>query len=331
MGGDADFVTRDRQAAFNFALSAREVKHLIYLGGLLPAAFDISDHLRSRAEVGWILRAYCPTTEFRAGPIIGSGSASFEMVRYLTERLPVMIAPKWILNDVQPIAIRDILSYLLSALDKPPLGIVNVGTKPLTFKAMMERYAEVRGLTRVIMPVPVLAPTLAARWVGLVTPISNDLAVPLVEGVVHPVVGDTTRATAQFPEIQPIPYRRAVVLALERIQEQDVETRWTGALGREETYDLTDEKGLIREIRTMHTDLPPETVFAGFSAIGGEPRLAGLGMGMGNPWPHGQDRRRSGTQTRPARPTGTTVRRSSGFLACRKGRSPVSTAAPRQR
>ncbi|MEZ4555927.1 MAG: DUF2867 domain-containing protein [Caldilineaceae bacterium] len=270
MGGHGDFVDRDRHAARNFALAAKDVKHVIYLGGLLPDAPDVSDHLRSRAEVGWILRAYCHTTEFRAGPIIGSGSASFEMVRYLTERLPVMVAPKWILNDVQPIAIRDILSYLVAALDKPPLGIVDVGTTPLTFKEMMEQYAACRGLTRVIMPVPVLAPALAARWVGLVTPISNDLAVPLVEGVVHPVVGDTSRAHAEFPEIEPISYRKAVTLALARIQERDVETRWTGALGSDETYQLSDERGLIREIRSMRTNLPPAAVFASFSGIGGE-------------------------------------------------------------
>lgn len=270
MGSGADFSARDRKAALNFALAAQHVKHVIYLGGLLPEAQHISEHLRSRAEVGWILRAYCPTTEFRAGPIIGSGSASFEMVRYLTERLPLMLAPRWILNHVQPIAVRDILSYLIAALDKPPMGIVDVGMEPMTFRAMMEQYAAVRGLQRVIITLPALMPALMARWVGLVTPISNDLAVPLVAGMVHPIVGDTTRAQAEFPDIHPISYRRAVELALTRIQERNVETRWTGALGLEETYELTDERGLNQEIRTMHTDLPPSAVFASFSGIGGE-------------------------------------------------------------
>ncbi len=139
---------------------------VIYLGGLLPEGEEISDHLSSRAEVGEILRAGLPATEFRAGPVIGSGSASFEMVRYLTERLPAMIAPKWILNQVQPIAVRDILQYLVLALDRGPSGIYNVGTDPLTFKGMMQEFAAVRGLRRVIVPVPVLAPRLAALWVG---------------------------------------------------------------------------------------------------------------------------------------------------------------------
>lgn len=274
MGSSDDFVARDRQGALNFALAAQDIAHVIYLGGLLPDVSDPSNHLRSRAEVGQILRSYCRTTEFRAGPVIGSGSASFEMVRYLTERLPVMIAPKWIMNEVQPIAIRDVLSYLVGALDKEPLGVVEIGAEPLTFKAMMEGYAAARGFKRVIMPVPVLAPALAARWVGLVTPISNALAIPLVEGVVHPLVGDATRARTEFPQVEPLSYRQAVDLALERIREQAVETRWSGALGsylgNESTYQHTDERGIIREIRSMHSDLPPAAIFAGFSSIGGE-------------------------------------------------------------
>jgi uncharacterized protein YbjT (DUF2867 family) len=171
MGTGGDFVQRDRAAAKNFAAAAQGLAHVIYLGGLLPEGKEISDHLSSRAEVGEILRAGLAATEFRAGPVIGSGSASFEMVRYLTERLPAMIAPRWILNQVQPIAVRDILRYLVLALDRGPSGIYNVGTAPLTFKGMMQEFAAVRGLRRVIVPVPVLAPRLAALWVGLVTPI----------------------------------------------------------------------------------------------------------------------------------------------------------------
>ena len=217
-----------------------------------------------------MLRGYCATTEFRAGPIIGSGSASFEMVRYLTERLPVMVAPRWILNQVQPIAIRDILNYMIAALEHPPLGVVEVGGDRLTFKQMMEVYAGARGLKRVIIPVPVLAPGLAARWVGLVTPIPNTLAVPLVEGVVHPVIADTTKAAAEFPEIRPITYRQAVELALERTDTGEVETRWSGALGSTATYELSDVEGMLKEVRTLYVDLPPAAVFKSFSTIGGE-------------------------------------------------------------
>jgi hypothetical protein len=181
-----------------------------------------------------------------------------------------MVAPRWILNEVQPIAVRDILAYLLAALDTGALGVVEVGMAPLTFKAMMESYAAVRGLRRIILPVPVLAPALAARWVGLVTPIPNSLAVPLVEGVVHPLYADLTRSQALFPDIQPIPYRRAVELALTKVQDAAVETRWSGALGDYRTFEFTDEEGLFREVRTEYANLPPEALFHSFSRIGGE-------------------------------------------------------------
>ena len=225
-----DYAERDRYAVRNFVQAARELKHVIYLGGLLPDTRKISRHLKSRAEVGEILRDSLPTTEFRAGPIIGSGSASFEMVRYLTERLPIMVAPRWILNEVQPIAIRDILKYLTLALESNPAGVVDVGADRLTFKQMMEIYADVRGLSRIILPVPVLAPKLAALWVGLVTPIPNSLAVPLVEGVIHPVVADISKAEELFPQINPILYRQAVEFALSSTHKGGVETRWSGAL-----------------------------------------------------------------------------------------------------
>ena len=268
-----DFAERDRQAARAFVEAGGNLRQMIYLGGILPGpgTRKNSEHLSSRAEVGEILRASLPTTELRAGPIIGSGSASFEMVRYLTERLPAMVAPRWIENQVQPIAVRDVLSYLVAALGRTDaLGIIDVGTDPLTFREMMLGYAEARGLPRVIIPVPVLAPGLAALWVGLVTPIPNCLAVPLVRGMVRPVVGDTTRARELFPEIRPLPYRAAVDLALARIEHQDVQTRWSDALGREETFRLQDEEGLVREVRTRLVNASPDEVFRAFSSLGGE-------------------------------------------------------------
>jgi uncharacterized protein YbjT (DUF2867 family) len=272
MDGSRDFEARDASAARNFVTAGREagLRLAIYLGGILPAGDAVSAHLRSRAEVGEILRAGLPATELRAGPIIGSGSASFEMVRYLTERLPAMIAPRWVMNDVQPIAVRDILAYLLLALERKPLGIVNVGSERLSFRQMMQVYAAVRGLKRLIVPVPVLTPRLAGLWVGLVTPIPNSLAVPLIEGVIRPVVADTAPARALFPEVQPVTYRRAVELALEKLRDAGVETRWSGALGRGLTYQLADKEGMIREIRTLHVDAPPERVFATFTGLGGD-------------------------------------------------------------
>ncbi len=215
MGSGADFAARDRQAAHNFVAAAQGVDRVIYLGGLVPKGDTISRHLASRAEVGEILRGGLPTVEFRAGPVIGSGSASFEMVRYLTERLPAMIAPRWILNPVQPIAVRDVLAYLVQALDGEREEVYDIGADSLSFRGMMHGFAEVRGLRRLIVPVPVLAPRLAALWVGLVTPIPNTLAVPLIEGVVHPVLADTTKPSAIFLRSNHVTYREAVARALE--------------------------------------------------------------------------------------------------------------------
>jgi uncharacterized protein YbjT (DUF2867 family) len=273
MYAGSDFEVMDRQAAENFVRVGSHLRQVIYLGGILPRASKrrrASGHLTSRAEVGAILRNGLPTTELRAGPIIGSGSASFEMVRYLTERLPAMVAPRWILNEVQPISVGDVLEYLVGALGRPEtLGLIDVGSEPVTFKQMMMTYADVRGLPRLIVPVPVLAPSLAARWVGLVTPIPNSLAVPLVEGVVQPVLGDTSRARALFPEVRPVPYRTAVERALARIEEGDVNTRWTVAGGHQGAR-LEDREGLVREVRSRWIDASPVQVFQSFSCLGGE-------------------------------------------------------------
>lgn len=273
MYAGSDFEELDRVAAQHFVAAAGSLRHVIYLGGIVPAPTRhrrSSAHLRSRAEVGEILRAGLATTEFRAGPIIGSGSASFEMVRYLTERLPAMVAPRWILNEVQPIGVGDVLDYLMGALGREDTrGVIDVGAEPVTFRQMMLTYADVRGLPRLIVPVPVLAPRLAALWVGLVTPIPNALAVPLVEGVVQPLVGDTSRARSLFPDIRPRPYRTTVERALRRIEEGDVATRWTSA-GGDSSVRLVDREGIVREVRTRTVDAPQEAVFRAFSSLGGD-------------------------------------------------------------
>ncbi len=296
------------------------VPHVIYLGGLEPKGEQTqSEHLRSRAEVGAILAqgldradrstdgsedaAHTETawaaagdtkkplggdggrggvTEFRAGPIIGSGSASFEMVRYLTERLPVMVTPRWVDTKVQPIAVRDVLSYLELALAVGPSGIVEIGTGVLSFKDMMLGVAAERGYRRWILPLPVLAPKLAARWVGLVTPIPNALAVPLVAGVTQDLIADTSKAEALFPEVTPMPYRDAVRLALTKIERGEVETRWSSAvvaglregMGQGEADELCtvieDREGLARDQRTLVTDVPVGPMFTEVCSIGGE-------------------------------------------------------------
>ena len=267
------FAVRDAEAARNFVNAGKHLRSVVYLGGLQPASDQVpaSLHLKSRAEVGAILMAGLPTVELRAGPIIGSGSASFEMVRYLTERLPAMVAPKWIRNLVQPIAVEDVLAYLTASLGyREAEGIVDVGTTPLTFKEMMEGYAEIRGLRRTILPVPILAPRLAALWVGLVTPIPNRLAVPLIEGVVQPLVNDTTRARELFPEIRVTGYREAVREALDHVRAHSVSTRWSGAAGSAPNYEMVDEEGVFREVRSTWVAARPEAVFRAFVGLGGD-------------------------------------------------------------
>ncbi len=266
-----DFAEKEQKFAENFVAAAAPVEKVIYLGGLQPKGDEVSDHLKSRELVGEILAKNGNLTEFRAGPIIGSGSASFEMVRYLTERLPVMIVPRWVRNDVQSIAVRNVVEYLIAALDKEPLGVVEIGSDVLSFRGMMETFAEVRGLKRWIIPVPVLTPLLSGMWVGLITPVPNSLAVPLVEGILHPVTADTSKASENFPDIRPMSYREAVEIAVKKTAENATDTRWTDSLGDDgESYKFTDKDGLFKEIRTVEAKASPHSVFRSFTSIGGE-------------------------------------------------------------
>jgi uncharacterized protein YbjT (DUF2867 family) len=184
MSGSSDFDQRDIQAAQNFSRAAHQagVGRILYLGGLGDPQSDLSKHLRSRQDTGKALReAGVPVTEFRAAIVVGSGSISFEMVRYLTERLPVMICPQWVFTKVQPISIRDILDYLVSALAVPDSTgkVIEIGgADVLTYGEMMLGYAEARGLKRRMLPVPVLTPRLSSYWVHIVTPIPAGIARP---------------------------------------------------------------------------------------------------------------------------------------------------------
>src|SRR3954453_23551517 len=193
LGTGRDFEQSDRQAARTFAAAAddRGVGRIVYLGGLAPAEGELSPHLRAREEVGEILlAAHTPAAVLRAAVILGSGSASFEMLRYLTERLPAMVTPRWVSNLVQPIAITDVVRYLaacatcLPADVNPPSDIG--GPDVLPYASRMRRYAALAGLRRrVIVPVPVLSPPLSSHWVGLVTPVPNAIARPLGESLRH--------------------------------------------------------------------------------------------------------------------------------------------------
>ena len=283
------FEERDRAAARNFVAACRhgrgedELPHVVYLGGLQPeGAEGASAHLSSRAETGALLEEGLPgrVTEFRAGPIIGSGSASFEMVRYLTERLPVMVTPSWVDTVVTPVAIRDVLAYLLGAGTPGgpgPSGVVDIGAAPLSFREMMLGLAEVRGLRRWVFRVPFVAAGLAARWVSLVTPIPLDLARPLVKGTTRDLIADTAKAQRLFPSVRPLPYRDAVELALERTSTGAVETRWSGAStapasgAADDTVAclIEDREGVFRDQRTLVTEAAPKAVFAAVCRIGG--------------------------------------------------------------
>ena len=238
LGSGHRFESTDRRTALVFGQAAREARigRIVYLGGLYPEGEELSPHLDSRREVGEILLASgVPTTVLRAAVILGSGSASFEMLRYLTERLPVMITPRWVNTRIQPIAIRDVLRYLVGSAAMPDdvsRGFDIGGPDVLTYKAMMQRYAAVAGLPRrVVMPVNVLTPNLSSHWVGVVTPVPNSIARPLVESLVHEVVckdHDIARYVPDPPEGL-VGFDRAVALALQKIGDADVATRWASA------------------------------------------------------------------------------------------------------
>ena len=220
MKDSAEFDERDIIAAHNFGHVAKisNVERIIYLGGLGEPDSDLSKHLRSRQQTGDVLReSGIPVTEFRAAIIVGSGSVSFEMIRYLTERLPVMICPQWVYTRVQPISIRNVLEYLVATLESPESAgkVIEIGgNEVLTYGEMMLQYAEVRGLRRFLIPVPVLTPRLSSHWVHWMTPIPAGIAQPLIEGLRNEVIVNDDLAIRLFPHIELIDYQTAVARAL---------------------------------------------------------------------------------------------------------------------
>jgi uncharacterized protein YbjT (DUF2867 family) len=280
MSGAPDFYQRDLLAANNFAKAAHDagVQRMIYLGGLGDPAADLSRHLRSRQEVGRVLSSYgVPVTEFRAAIIVGAGSASFEMIRYLTERLPVMICPRWVYTRVQPISIDEVLQYLVDALRTPQsIGrILEIGgADVLTYGDMMLGYARVRGLRRHLIPVPVLTPSLSSYWVHWVTPIPAHIARPLIEGLRNEVIVRDDTARRLFPHIEPVDYLTAVRRALASLNAGEVETAWSDALvnscGDVPSLVLETREGMIIEQRRLFVQATPEAVYHAFTSLGGE-------------------------------------------------------------
>jgi uncharacterized protein YbjT (DUF2867 family) len=220
MSGSKDFEKSDRQAALNFAEAAKKAGlcRIIYLGGLGDDADPtLSPHLRSRHEVGKILReSGVETIEFRASLVIGTGSLSFDLVKSLTDRLPVMLCPRWLKTPTQPIAVDDVLVYLLAAKDLPPGGsrIFEIGSPDVTtYGGMIREYAQQKGLRRYLISVPVLTPYLSSLWLALVTPARFDVGRHLVEGLKNPTVVQDRTALDVFP-IKPMGIREAIQKAL---------------------------------------------------------------------------------------------------------------------
>ncbi|GAB3745666.1 SDR family oxidoreductase [Amycolatopsis oliviviridis] len=280
-----DFVEVDREAARTVAEAAKTAgaRRLVYLGGIVPDDEELSPHLASRAEVGRVLLdSGVPALVLQAAVIIGSGSASFEMLRYLTERLPAMITPRWVRNRIQPIAIRDVLHYLVNAAELPSEvnGAFDIGGPDvLTYVDMMRRYAVVAGLPRrAVVPVPVLTPWLSAQWVNLVTPVPKSIAVPLIESLVHEVVCHDHAIAEHIPDPEAglTHYEHAVELALTRIRNADVPTRWSDASTASAPSDPLpsdpDWAGgtVYEDKREQRTDASPEALWDVIESIGGE-------------------------------------------------------------
>ncbi len=228
MSGSKDFEREDREAASNFAGAAKQagVRRIIYLGGLGDDADPkLSPHLRSRHEVGQILReSGVPTIEYRASMVIGAGSLSYELMKSLTDRLPVMLCPRWLATPTQPIAVDDVLSYLVAAKDHPAgekSQIFEIGGKDVsTYGGLIREYARQKNLRRFLIAVPVLSPYLSGLWMAIVTPSNFEVGRHLVEGLKNPTVVVDRSALEAFPTIRPMGVREAIQKALAESDEE---------------------------------------------------------------------------------------------------------------
>ncbi|MCW2770591.1 MAG: hypothetical protein JWR27_2024 [Aeromicrobium sp.] len=284
IGTGGDFGATEREMAERFATEAKGagVSRIVYLGGMIPDDEELSEHLSSRGEVGDVLLGSgVPTTVLQAGVVIGSGSASFEMLRYLTERLPVMVTPRWVNTRIQPISIRDVLRYLVGSADMPPevsrrfdIG----GPEVLTYLDLMQRFAEISGLPRRrILKVPILSPGLSSHWIGLITPVPASLARPLVESLRNTVVASETDIKEHVPDPPEglITFDRSVELALTKIQDLDVPTSWSSAstAGAPAEGLPTDPDwaggSLYEDERTREVAASPEHLWSVIEGIGG--------------------------------------------------------------
>ncbi|MDA0798987.1 MAG: SDR family oxidoreductase [Chloroflexi bacterium] len=274
MGSGAGFHKRDRAMAQQFAIQARAagVRRIIYLGALGHASAGLTEHLASRHETGVLLASSgLDVVELRAGPVVGAGSLPFEMIRYLTERVPIMVCPRWVFTKVQPIGLHDVLAYLFASLDVPAQGheIIEIGgSEVVSYGEMMTKYANIRGLRRAMIWVPVLTPRLSSLWVHLITPLRGSFARPIVEGLRNEVVVRDTRARHLFPEVEPQSYAASVQEALNELvppREPALD-----CVGTELVTELRDREGLIRERRRIVVNAPQSAVFDAFQSLGGK-------------------------------------------------------------
>ncbi len=281
----SNFDELEAEMARNFARAAEEagVSQIIYLGGIANDK-QISQHLQSRANTGHQLASgKVPVIEMRAGIIIGSGSASFEMLRHLTHRLPIMTTPKWVSNRTQPIAIRDVLWYLSSAasLEKPVSGIFDIGGPAvLSYADMMQMFAKISGLRRRwIIKVPVLSPALSSLWIGFVTPVPTSLARPLVHSLISEVVADPDKSIAGLIPPPPeglLQVDRAIELALSRTTQNQVESRWSDATQPTAPWQKAQSdpawagETIYRDHREKIVETTQESLWKSIERIGGE-------------------------------------------------------------
>jgi uncharacterized protein YbjT (DUF2867 family) len=278
MGSSGSFEEADRQAAWNFGQAAKAagVKRIIYLGGLGSDEEVLSPHLRSRQEVGQILRqSGVPVLEFRASIVIGSGSLSFEMIRSLVERLPIMITPKWVNVPAQPIAIDDLLEYLVAALQLP-ISAYRVyeigGADQVSYADIMRVYARHRELRRRMIPVPVLTPYLSSLWLGLVTPLYARVGRKLIESIVHPTVVRDDAALRTFA-VRPMGVDEAVRRALASEERPFAATRWSDALsssGELPLWGSVQFGSQLVDSRMVSVATPPVVAFKPIQRIGGD-------------------------------------------------------------
>lgn len=277
MGSGRDFEEQDRVAARNFGSAARKagVQRIIYLGGLGQGE-GLSPHLKSRHEVGDILReSGVPVLEFRASIVIGSGSLSFEMIRALVERLPVMITPRWVEVEAQPIAIDDLLAYLIGALTMPPQTsrIFEIGgADRVSYGDLMREYARQRGLRRVMIRVPLLTPRLSSLWLGLVTPIYARIGRKLIASIKHASVVRDSSALDVFA-VRPLGMREATAVAIRDEDREMVETRWYDAVssgGEGRSWAGVQFHNRFVDSRSADVAVSPERAFAPIRRIGGQ-------------------------------------------------------------